>query len=112
MATLTISGLTDVSYVSAVAAVVAAAVYGYNTTYTWRVDSVNEFGTTTGDEWTLTTIPFDPPMSIWENLPGKTLGPLTGGVEGTDFEFLGYNLTNTVKYVLGAAGDAIWYWRT
>lgn len=33
----------------------------YNTTYNWRVDSVDEFGTTTGDVWSFTCLVFTPP---------------------------------------------------
>ena len=35
--------------------------YDYLTSRYWRVDSVNEAGTTTGDEWSFTTIKFGPP---------------------------------------------------
>ncbi|MHC4660657.1 MAG: fibronectin type III domain-containing protein [Planctomycetota bacterium] len=44
-----VSNTTDTSYNPA----------GLNegTTYYWRVDTVNEFGTTTGDDWSFTTIP-------------------------------------------------------
>lgn len=111
MATITITGLTDVSYASDVAAIVTAAVFGYGKTYSWHVDSVNDFGTTTGDTWTFTSISYDPPLSTWENLPGKTLGPLDGGVEGTDYQWTGTNTINTVKFILAAAGDCVWYVR-
>jgi hypothetical protein len=30
---------------------------GFSATYTWRVDSINPGGTTTGDDWTFTTVP-------------------------------------------------------
>lgn len=33
----------------------------YNTTYQWRIDSVNIYGTTTGNTWSFTTLTFTPP---------------------------------------------------
>lgn len=81
----------------------------YNTVYYWRVDATNEYGTTTGDEWSFTTLVFDPPTTSWENLPGKTLGPLTGGVEGVDFRWLGTNGMITRRRLVAAAANAIWY---
>jgi hypothetical protein len=52
-----------------------------DTEYTWRIDSINQFGTTTGDEWTFTTFAFAPPAWLF---------PSNG-------------------YVVGAAKYAIWY---
>lgn len=34
----------------------------YDTEYTWIVDVYDGFFTTTGDEWTFTTLPFLPPL--------------------------------------------------
>jgi hypothetical protein len=39
--------------------------WGHDTTYTWRVDSTNQFGTTEGDEWTFTTLALRPPSWLW-----------------------------------------------
>lgn len=39
----------------------------YNTEYTWRIDSTNANGTTTGDTWTFTTEVFDPPVASAQN---------------------------------------------
>lgn len=97
------SGIEDTEYTD------YADWFDYATEYTWRLDSVNQFGTTTGDDWTFTTLTYDPPISSWVNLAGKTLGPLTGGVEGTDYRWLGTNNMNTVKYIVAAAKDAIHY---
>jgi len=33
----------------------------FGTTYQWRIDSVNDEGTTTGDTWSFTTLTFNPP---------------------------------------------------
>ncbi len=40
---------------------------GYGIPYEWRVDSINEFGTTTGDTWTFTTLTFAPPVASGSN---------------------------------------------
>ena len=81
--------------------------------YEWRIDSVNGFGTTTGDVWSYTTVYMDPPIPNWTNLPGKTLGPVDSGsgegVEGTDFRFLGTNNMSIVKRLVVAAKSALWY---
>ncbi len=111
-ASIDVTGLTGVSYDSAIPSFETANVFGYGTVYTWRVDSVNQFGTTTGDDWTFTSVSFDPPISTWENLPGKTLGPIstpTPGVEGTDYRWLGTNNINTVKFILVAKDQSIYY---
>jgi len=34
----------------------------YETTYEWRIDATNAYGTTTGDTWIFTTITFNPPI--------------------------------------------------
>ena len=81
----------------------------WNEAYTWRVDSENEFGTTTGDTWSFGTLTWAPPMTTWSNLPGKTLGPLDGGVAGTDFYYTGMNFAAVVGRLVAAAADAIWY---
>ena len=33
----------------------------YNTTYYWRIDEINSYGTTAGDVWSFTTVAGDPP---------------------------------------------------
>jgi len=80
-----------------------------STEHQWRIDSVNQFGTTTGTVWSFTTLGFAPPLPTWENLSGKTLGPLTGGTEGVDFRYLGTNNLSTVKRLVCAAASAIYY---
>jgi hypothetical protein len=81
----------------------------WGTVYTWRVDTVNEFGTTTGDTWSFTTDTFDPPVASWSNLPGKTLGPLTGGIDGVDFYYTGLNFMTAVRRLVATAANSIWY---
>ncbi len=109
MPSIDILALVDPTYDSAVTDFENDIIWGYNTPYSWRVDSVNQFGTTTGDTWGFTSITFDPPIATWENLPGKTLGPLTSGVAGTDYRWTGSNALNTVKYILVAKDMSIYY---
>jgi len=41
--------------------------FPYGTTYQWRIDSVNDEGTTTGDVWSFTTMEFTPPgVSVFQ----------------------------------------------
>jgi len=91
------------------------SIYGpfeYDTTYYWRVDATNEYGTTTGDVWSFTTLDLDPPISSWELIPGGSgSGPLDDppGVEGTDFRWLGNNNMVTTRRLVAAAYNRIWY---
>lgn len=39
---------------------------GFGVTVTWRIDSVNSDGTTTGDTWTFSTAPFNSMVMDWE----------------------------------------------
>ena len=100
-------------------------IFSYITEYTWRVDSTNAFGTTTGDEWTFTTLRFDPPsqthyypttgqyyyLLVQSDAP---LGDVPGvGVENTDYVFLAagyeYNPMATMRRLVAAAENRIWY---
>jgi hypothetical protein len=109
MPSISVPGLTGLSYDSAVVNFEQGYLWAYGSPYTWSVDSVNQFGTTVGDNWTFTSVVYDPPVSNWENLTGKTLGPLTNGVEGTDYRWLGNNIINTVKFFLVAKDSSIYY---
>jgi hypothetical protein len=57
----------------------------YSTTYGWRIDATNVYGTTTGDTWTFDTLAFAPPVPT----PTNTL--------------------NIIKRLVAAAADKIWY---
>jgi len=93
----------------------------YNTTFSWRVDAKNQFGTTTGDTWSFTTIPIFPPMSTntyngqYYRLLIKEDGivgtsPADGGVEDVDFIYVdGPNLITVHKYLVAAAKNRIYY---
>jgi len=71
----------------------------YNATYYWRVDAVNEFGTTEGDEWFFYTLEFDPPLPS-----GVTLDE-NGNPTGTA---TGENFVSPVRRLVAAADNAIW----
>lgn len=77
--------------------------FDYGTTYTWRVDATNEYGTTIGDEWTFTALEFAPPLPT-----GVTMvdGTLESGTAGSP---TGENNMMTVKRLMAAAQNKIWY---
>ena len=52
----------------------------WGVTYQWRIDTVNEFGTTTGDVWTFTDLVLGPPNDVI-----------------------------TYKRLVGAANNALWF---
>ena len=81
---------------------------GYSNTYTWSVDTTNEWGTTEGDDWTFDTISYSGASCSWTNYDGKTLGPFDGGVESVDYYWTGDNCISTVKRVIAFAGDRVW----
>lgn len=100
--------------------------YSYIVTRYWRIDSTNAVGTTTGDEWSFTTIRLDPPTEThWYSTTGQyyqlliqsdgTYGshPADGGAENTDFVYLaaGYetNFIKTTRRLVGVANSKIWY---
>lgn len=50
----------------------------YDTTYTWRVDAVNDDGTTTGDVWSFTTVPSPTPLANIPPSPPSDPTPANG----------------------------------
>lgn len=77
--------------------------FGYATEYSWRVDAINDFGTTTGDTWTFTSIEFAPVLPT-----GKTMvdGKPASGTTGTP---TGENNMMTTKRFMAIAGNKVWY---
>ena len=65
----------------------------YNTEYSWRVDATNEFGTTTGDVWSFTTLVFAPPTISVDGSSNPT----------------GLNNMVTLKRIVVAAANKIFY---
>lgn len=78
----------------------------YNTTYGWRIDSVNDFGTTTGDTWTFDTIVFAPPVP---GAAGGGGGGGGGGGEGEESSPTGENNMLTLRRLIAAAKNTLWY---
>ena len=72
----------------------------YNIEYSWRVDSTNEFGTTTGDTWSFTSIVFAPPLPSGVTLDGD------GNPTGTP---TGVNNMITLKRLVTASNNKIYY---
>lgn len=75
----------------------------YGEAYYWRIDAVNDNGTTTGDEWYFTTLIFSPPTPTgvtWSD-PGNATG-----YTGTP---LGTNNMLTVRRLVGVADNCVWY---
>ena len=86
--------------------------YAYVTTRYWRIDSVNAAGTTTGDEWSFTTINFDCLRISYVLISGGSgAGPydVAPGVEGTDWRFTGENNLVTIRKLVAAANNKFWY---
>lgn len=99
--------------------------FNYLVTRYWRIDSINSVGTTTGDEWSFTTIRLNPPtVTYFYPTTGQyyyllvqsdgTYGDPPGvGVENTDYVYLavGYspNFMKTIRKLVSAANSKIWY---
>jgi len=73
--------------------------YDYEVTRYWRIDSTNDVGTTTGDEWSFTTITFDPPVPSPSD-PDGDFPP--------DYAF-DPNFIRTKNRLVLAAGHQVWY---
>lgn len=72
----------------------------YNVEYSWRVDATNEFGTTTGDVWSFTTLAYSPPLPSGITLDGD--GEPTGTPTGV-------NNMVTLKRIVVATNDSVFY---
>jgi len=86
--------------------------FDYVVSRTWRIDAINAAGTTTGYIWTFTTIVFDPPQVTYVLIDGgNERGPYDDppGVEGTDWRWTGESNMITVRRLVAAAYNKIWY---
>lgn len=81
----------------------------YATVYTWRIDSENQFGTTEGDEWTFTTLTFEPPIVSARYKADDTTVPLGTAFDSDTMYFTGDNFQAVVSRLVAAAADALWY---
>ena len=86
----------------------------YGTTYEWRIDATNVYGTTTGDTWSFDTIDYDQIRVSYRLLSGGGgvgYGPYDDppGTEGTDWAWTGESNMLTVKRLVAAANSKIWY---
>ena len=78
----------------------------YNTSYQWRIDSTNEFGTTTGDVWSYSCIPFLPPLPTGITLTGSGGPNGEGTPTGTP---TGFNNMITVRKLCAITDNRFWY---
>ena len=102
--------------------------FEYVITRYWRIDEINDAGTTTGDEWSFTTIRLDPPSETYwyDDGAGTSFyyrlliqydesygdSPADGGTENVDYEVLaGYlpNFINTNRRLVAATRNSIYY---
>lgn len=73
--------------------------FEYGTTYSWRVDATNEYGTTEGDVWSFTCLSFKPPLPTGITLDSE--GNPTGTASGD-------NTMITIRRLVAAANNKIW----
>ncbi len=75
----------------------------YNTAYSWRIDAINEIGTTEGDTWSFTALLFAPPFPTGVTLDYGEDPPVPTGTP------TGVNNMATLKRVVAAANNKIFY---
>lgn len=97
--------------------------FEYLVTRYWRIDSTNDAGTVTGDEWSFTTIRLDPPgvtyfyptggyyYRLLIDTNGDYGDPPPGGVENTDYVIVTYepNFIRTNRKLVAIAENRLWY---
>ena len=87
-------------------------ILAYGTTYEWRIDATNVYGTTTGDTWSFDTISYNQIRVSYRLISGGNgNGPYDSpsGVQGTDWEYTGESNMTTIKRLIAAANSTIWY---
>lgn len=81
----------------------------YETVYTWRVDPTNQFGTTTGDNWTFTTLVHDIPRASARYIADGSPVPIGTVFNPTTMYYTGENLVaGGIGRLVAAANNAIW----
>ena len=91
---------------------IAFGILDYETTYEWRIDATNIYGTTTGDTWSFGSISYDQLQVSYVLISGGSGdGPYDDppGVEGTDWAWTGLNNMITVRRLVVAAYNKIYY---
>lgn len=84
----------------------------YGASVIWVVGNHNDYGTTSGPEWTFTAMSNAPPVpSFWLIPGGSGNGPYDDppGVEGTDFRWYGGNNMITAKTLIAVAQNRVWF---
>lgn len=84
----------------------------YGTTYQWKIDATNVYGTTPGTVWSFTTISFGRILVSYVLIPGGSgAGPYDDppGIEGTDWTWTGGNAMLAVRRLVVAINNKIWY---
>jgi len=84
----------------------------YGTTYQWRIDATNVYGTTEGVTWSFDTISFNRILISYDLITGGSgAGPYDDppGTEGTDWRWTGENNMLAVRRLVVAVEDKIWY---
>jgi len=75
----------------------------YNTGYSWRVDAINEYGTTTGDVWTFNSIVFSTPLPT-----GMSLSDVAGSEGVPTGTPTGGNSIISLRKLIAASNNKIW----
>lgn len=94
----------------------------YNTEHTWRIDSVNVWGTTTGDTWSFTTLDLDFPKTIyfypgtgwyyliWDDSTNSWGDPPPVGTIDVDYKVATFiNFIGSHRCLVSLAKDSLWY---
>jgi hypothetical protein len=79
----------------------------YGTVITWRVDSNNYYGTTTGDTWTFTTLAWDPPHVSVRLLSDGSVA--SGPFDPLTMYPTGENFVAGMRRLLVFCGSSLWY---
>lgn len=105
-----------------ISGITSGSPFDYIISRSWRIDSINAQGTTTGDVWSFTTIRLSPPAATYWYAAGPYFyqllidtngnygSPPPGGVEDTDYVIVpNPNPIVTPRRLVVAANSKIWY---
>lgn len=91
---------------------IAFGILDYETTYEWRIDATNVYGTTTGGTWTFGSISYDQIRVSYRLISGGNgAGPYDDppGTEGTDWAWTGLNNMISVRRLVVVAYNKVYY---